>query len=119
MQNIRSAEQILDDYGNSILRLAYSYLHNMSDAEDVLQETMIRYVRSAPDFKSRSHEKSWLLCVASNLSKNRIDYNKIRQTDELDEKLVMQEREDLSFVWEAVKQLPVKYREVIHMFYQE
>ena len=29
------------------------------------------------------------------------------------------ERDDLSFVWEAVKSLPVKYREVIHLFYHE
>lgn len=25
------------------LRLAYSYLHNMSDAEDILQETLIQF----------------------------------------------------------------------------
>ena len=31
------AERLLDTYGNSILRLAYSYLHNYSDAEDILQ----------------------------------------------------------------------------------
>lgn len=43
------------------------------------------------------------LHVAANLSKNKIDYNKIRETDELEETLVAEEREDLSFVWEAVK----------------
>ena len=32
---------------------------------------------------------------------------------------VSEGREDLSFVWEAVKALPVKYREVIHLYYQE
>ena len=26
---------------------------------------------------------------------------------------------DLKFVWEAVAALPVKYREVIHLYYQE
>lgn len=52
--------------------------------------------------------------VAANLSKNKIDYNKIRETDELEETLVAEEREDLSFVWEAVKALPEKYREVLH-----
>ena len=31
----------------------------------------------------------------------------------------MEEREDLSFVWDAVKKLPEKYREVIHLFYYE
>lgn len=34
----RRAEEILDTHGNSILRYAYSYLHNMSDAEEVLQD---------------------------------------------------------------------------------
>ena len=38
---------------------------------------------------------------------------------ELNEELAAQNREDLSFVWDAVKQLPVPYREVIHLFYQE
>ena len=113
------AEKILDDYGSSILRLAYSYLHNMSDAEEVLQDTLIKFVRTAPLFESETHKKAWLLRVAGNLSKNRIDYNRVRDADELNEELASEERSDLSFVWEAVKALPVKYREVIHLFYHE
>lgn len=42
-----------------------------------------------------------------------------RQADQLEETLVAQEREDLSYVWEAVKALPVPYREAIHLFYYE
>lgn len=34
-------ERVFDTHGNIILRLAYSYLHNMEDAEDILQETLI------------------------------------------------------------------------------
>jgi RNA polymerase sigma-70 factor (ECF subfamily) len=113
------AGQIIDLYGNSILRLAYSYLHNMSDAEDILQDTLIQYIKTAPAFEGASHEKAWLLTVAANISKNKIKYNKYRETDELMEELVAEDKEDLSFVWEAVKQLPEKYREVIHLFYQE
>ncbi len=119
LQNASSIENILDTYGNTILRLAYSYLHNMSDAEDILQDTLIKYMQSAPVFLTESHKKAWLLHVAANLSKNKIDYNRIRETDELEETLVAEEREDLSFVWEAVKALPDKYREVIHLYYQE
>ena len=103
------AECIINTYGNSIMRLAYSYLHNMSDAEDILQETLIKYVKTAPKFENDSHEKTWLMTVAANLSKNKIDYNRIRTTDELQDMLVAEERENLSFVWEAVKQLPSKY----------
>ena len=113
------AERILTDHGNSILRLAYSYLHNKSDAEEVLQDTLIQFLKTAPVFENQRHEKAWLMRVCSNLSKNRIDYNKVRGADELNEELAAQIREDLSFVWDAVKQLPVPYREVIHLFYQE
>lgn len=101
------------------LRMAYSYLHNMSDSEDILQETLIKYLKTQPELDSPEHEKAWLLRVASNLSKNRLDYNRLRDTDELEETLVSQEREDLSFLWEAVKQLPDAKREVIHLFYYE
>lgn len=110
------AETILTHYGNSILRLAYSYLNNMHDTEEILQETLIQYLKTSPILENEAHEKAWLFRVASNLSKNRISYNKIRSTDELNESLIAEEREDLSFVWEAVKELPVKYKEVIHFF---
>ena len=99
--------------------MAYSYLHNMSDAEEILQETLIRYLTVQPELQGPEHEKAWLLRVAANLSKNRLDYNRLRDTDELEETLVSQEREDLSFLWEAVKQLPDANREVIHLFYYE
>lgn len=115
----RQAERLLDQYGNSVLRLAYSYLHNMSDAEEILQETLIRYLQTAPEFENSAHEKAWLMKVAANLSKNRIDYNQRRATDELKEELLAQDQEDLSFVWEAVKALPEQYRETIHLFYYE
>lgn len=114
-----NAARLLDSYGNSILRLAYSYMHNMSDAEDIVQETLIRYLQKTSSFESPAHEKAWLLHVAANLCKNRLDYERIRKTDELNEELAAAEDENLSFVWEEVKALPEQYRAPIHLFYQE
>lgn len=75
------AERIMDTYGNAVLRLAYTYVHNMSDAEDILQETLIRYLEHRPVFAGENHEKAWIFRVAANLSKNKIAYNKtVRQT---------------------------------------
>lgn len=113
------AVALLDQYGEHILRLAYSYLHNQSDAEDILQDTLIQYLRTSPTLESPAHEKAWLLRVAGNLSKNLLRAQGYRQADQLEETLVAQEREDLSYVWEAVKALPVPYREAIHLFYYE
>ena len=113
------AARMLDAYGNSILRLAYSYLHNQSDAEEVLQDTLLQFLRTAPVLESPQHEKAWLLRVAANLSKNRLKYNRLRSADELRDTLAAEQREDLSFVWEAVKALPQHSRAAIHLFYHE
>lgn len=113
------AERLMISHGNNVLRLAYSYLHNMSDAEDILQDVLIQFIKTQPQFETDEHEKAWLLRVAINISKNKITYNNIRKTDELSEALAENEIEDLSFVWDAVKQLPSKYSEVIHLFYHE
>lgn len=113
------AADYFERFGNAILRLAYSYLHNTQDSEDVLQDTLIRYVRSAPRFQNDKHAKAWLMRVAANLSKNRIGYNRTHPSDELNDTLIAEEREDLSFVWQAVKGLPPNQREAIHLFYQE
>lgn len=118
-KNRDRAAILLEKYGNAILRTAYSYLHNMEDAEDILQDTLIQYLKSDSDYNDESHEKAWLIRVAINLSKNKIKYNKLRETDELMEGLVSEEKEELSFVWEAVKSLPEKYAEVVHLYYQE
>src|SRR5665647_313281 len=112
-------ERLLKEYGNSILRLAYSYLHNMSDAEDALQDVLIQFIKTTPKFENVEHEKAWLMRVSINISKNKITYNKIRKTDELKENLAAEEREDLAMVWDAVKNLDVKYSEVIHLYYYQ
>lgn len=114
-----TAVRILNLYENDILRMAYSYLHNMEDAEDIVQDTVICYWQKAPQNMDMAKEKAWLLTVASNLSKNKIRYKKLRKTDELLDTLAQEEREDLFFVWEAVKTLPIKYREAVHLFYYE
>lgn len=119
------AEEVLNTMGDAILRLAFSYLHNREDAEDILQETMIKLVTQMPVFENEKHRKAWLMTVAANLSKNRIEYNRIRDTAELNEELAGAEEEDrnvsddLSAIWKAVEQLPVNQREAIHLFYQE
>ena len=82
-------------------------------------EVFLRLLRDTTAFRDGEHLKAWLLRVAANLSKNRLSYNKLRQTDELNEELTAEGREDLSFVWDAVRQLPVQYREAVHLFYYE
>ena len=48
----QQAAQILDTYGDTILRYSYSYLHNRSATEEVLQDTLIQFLKTRPVFES-------------------------------------------------------------------
>lgn len=115
------AGRILDEYGTGLLRFAYSYVHNLADAQELVQDTLVRYLDKAPEFENEDARKAWLFRVCANLAKNRLRFNARRAHGSLD---VLLERElkqdpDLSFVWQAVCALPEKYRSVIHLFYEE
>ena len=110
--------RVLEAYGDAILRLAYSYLHSRTDAEDVLQDTLVQYLTGRPEFAGPEHEKAWLLRVAINLCKNQLSAPWKRRWEALDENQPCFDQEE-SAVLEAVEGLPVKYREVIHLFYYE
>lgn len=113
------AENALRLYGTSILRTAYSYLHSMADAEDIVQDTLLQLMKTQPSFDSSAHQKAWLLRVAMNLSKNKLK-SAARSGVELSEEYPADDMENnLRFVWDAVRELPEQYRGVIHLFYHE
>jgi RNA polymerase sigma factor (sigma-70 family) len=112
-------ERVLSAYGTSILHLAYSYLRCQADAEDVLQDTLVKYMQSAPAFAEQAQEKAWLYRVAINLCKNRLKAPP-RRAEELPEDYPSDGiPEEAIGIYQAVNALPEKYREVVHLFYYE
>lgn len=65
-------EATLDQYGDMILRLAFSCLKNREDAEDVLQDVFVKLIEHHPRFESDEHEKAWLIRVTINICRNRL-----------------------------------------------
>lgn len=53
MEQKNELNRIMAQYGNSVYRMSYYMLQNEQDAQDILQETLIRYMQKAPIFKSR------------------------------------------------------------------
>lgn len=60
------AERVVEQYGDMLYRLCLVALGSRADAEDAVQDTLLRYLQKAPAFASREHEKAWLLRVAAN-----------------------------------------------------
>ena len=67
---MKSAEEVVKTYENLLYRAALHITGNRDDALDMVQETLIKWITSRPDFASDEHEKAWLLRVVMNLSRN-------------------------------------------------
>jgi RNA polymerase sigma-70 factor (ECF subfamily) len=58
--------QMVEQYSDSIYRVALRMLNDEAEAEDVLQETFIKAMRSLPNFEGRSTIATWLYRIAVN-----------------------------------------------------
>ena len=69
-------------------------------------------------FESNEHKKSWLITVTRNLCKNKLKSSWFKKRDELVE-MPYYDKYKNNDVLDTVMKLPLKYREVIHLFYYE
>ena len=60
-------EAAVERYGDTIFRLAYSYLKNRADAEDVMQETYLTLWTRAASYVPQGKPMAWLFTIAKNL----------------------------------------------------
>ena len=58
-------ETIVKKY-NSYYRLAYSYVHNASDAEDIVQNTAYHALRAAGSLRNPQYIETWLYRILMN-----------------------------------------------------
>lgn len=116
-----TVDETFQKYGDRIFSAAFSVCQNQADADDVVQDTLIRYYSLSKDYENELHLKAWLIRVAINRAKDITSSfwrkNKVSWEDYIGE-LVFEEPED-SRLFEAVMRLPEKYRIVIHLFYYE
>ena len=112
------AWRLVETYSDQLLRLAYSLLNNVPDAQDVCQEALLKGLDHAGSFGSWEHERAWLMRVTVNLCKNLRRSPWRTRTVGLDtvaEQAAFQPEE--GGVLEEVQRLPAKYREVLVLYY--
>ncbi len=109
----------VNTYADTLFRLCFSSLQSTSDAEDAVSDTFFKYITKAPLFINEEHKKAWLIKVAVNTCKDMHRFRK-RNLVAADEEVCSycSEPEDRSIL-EAVMNLPLKYKTVIHLFYIE
>lgn len=126
-------EKVLELYNKTVYRLAYARTGSVHDAEDILQEVFLRYVKSGMVFNNEDHRKAWLLKVTSNCSKTLVtsSWNKRRTDADIEAGAVSgldsvgdiakdaEKNSRKALVRKSVSTLPEKYRIVVHLFYFE
>ena len=130
-----SFEEVLRNYSDMVYRLAFSRVRNPHDANDVMQDVFLKYIRTGKTYNDEEHRKAWLIKTTINTSKTLVlsSWNRRRSSEELTDEFfasadaplnsncdkTMQNIETKSVVLSAVMSLPKKYRTVIHLFYYE
>lgn len=112
-------EIIIRKYGDMLYRLSLIMLKNESDAEDVVQETIIKYYQKSPVFVDSEHEKAWLIKVATNKCRDLLRFRgRYIQIEENFLEQIADEETDCGII-EALTVLPEKYRLVLTLYYIE
>lgn len=124
-------DEIMNKYGQEVLQLVYSYVNNKEVAEDLTQDIFVKCYKSLHTYKGNSNLKTWLWRIAINHCKDYLkswynkkiivtedDFTYMESQKESVEQTVIQNAEDRELA-SAVMNLPIKYREVIYLFYYE
>lgn len=110
--------QTIEQYSDSLYKIAFSYTRCKATAEDILQDIYLKYMKCEINFENDMHKKAWLIRVAINECKKfyRLFWNSKRMPLEDIYTFETPERHEIFY---SVVKLPQKYRIVIHLFYYE
>ena len=117
--------ELLDNYGNRLLKTCYLILKDERDAEDIVQETFVKVFRQINSFRENSSLYTWLYRIALNLCKDKLKsrkdfiiYEDIMESNERVEDLVF-DSIDREILKRELFSLNHIYKEILILFYFE
>ncbi|MCC8167973.1 MAG: sigma-70 family RNA polymerase sigma factor [Clostridiales bacterium] len=114
-------EENLKEYTDLSYRVALSGCRHQQDAEDVVQNVMLKLFSGRREFADEDHLRRWIVRVTVNECKDlwRSPW-KVHtiSIDEMTEEPIFSQPEYES-LYEALRKLDEKYRIVVHLYYYE
>ena len=124
-------EKIMIDYGNELVRLAFSYVKDAEIAKDLVQNTFIKCYKSLESFRFDAQIKTWLYCITINECKDYLKswhYKMVQVKSFINEttksiipsteKTVI-EKYNKEEIKDTIFSLPKVYREVVYLYYYD
>lgn len=128
--NEEQLKQVMNLYGEYLIRLAFLYVKDWAVAEDIVQEVFIAYYRKSSQFEERSSLKTYLSKIAINKCHDHLRSWKNKRsflTDSMGQLIsrsqtpeeVFDQQSAQAVLMGKVLELPIKYREVVLLYYYQ
>ena len=122
--DIKELITILAPFKDKMFRYAFSIVGSKMEAEDVVQEALIKLWRGKEKFAEISNKEAWAITVVRNLSIDKIRSKKKKQTSDIDDYYhisdnspsphkKLEQRDALKKVEEIMDTLPSTQKEII------
>ena len=110
----------VEQYADTVFRVAFHSLRHRADAEDVMQTVFLRLYQTRTPFQGEEHVRHWLIRVAVNESRRtlRSHWRRNRVPLEQEPAVEVETAGELA-LYQAVMALPEKYRLCIYLYYYE
>ena len=77
--------EILKPYKNKMFRYAYSIIGNRFEAEDIVQESVIKIWKKMDKFSAIDNKEAWVITIVRNLAIDKVRARKKKQTSDIND----------------------------------
>lgn len=121
--------QLIEDYATDLKRIAFLYVNDMFECEDIIQEVYISCYQKLTSFRHESSYKTWLIRITINKCKDyrkrwnvkKLFYKPIIASDftvPSSEEQFINQQSSRNLI-EQIANLPPKYKEVLILYYYQ
>ena len=119
-------DHLVMEYQMPLKRLCFMYLRDMTLAEDAVQDTFLKVYKNMDQFREGCSMKTWIMKIGVNTCKDMLRSAWFRHHDRriVPEELQVPAEENASSeetndLGQAILKLPVKYKDVILLYYYQ
>ena len=113
-------------YKDKLYRFALSIVGNSFDAEDILQEVLIKIWKKWDYFKDLDNKEAWCMTVTRNMSIDKLRSGKRKATSDIDDfhhisdaapspETTLVAQDGMSKILDIINELPTVQKDVVHL----